>query len=248
MSPRHLLLRILRRWHARIGIVSMLFFLVLALTGLMLNHGSGMGLDARFIHAAWLARWYGMKTDAPRQAFRTAHHELIAANGRWLIDKRTVGEQSPQPIGLAELPGMYAIASDAMLYVYRDDGQLIDRLERNALPGTPVQALGSGEGKFLLRTASGSYSSADALTWQHTRMERAEWSVPVVLSASEQQTYERVLIPGISAQQLLLDLHSGRFAGRYGPLFVDLLAVMLVAMSATGAWLFLRPRRRRERH
>jgi hypothetical protein len=53
-----------------------------------------------------------------------------------------------------------------------------------------------------------------------------------------------MLEPGISVQRLLLDLHSGRFAGRYGPLAVDLLAVFLAVLSLSGAWLFLKPRHR----
>jgi LPXTG-motif cell wall-anchored protein len=57
-----------------------------------------------------------------------------------------------------------------------------------------------------------------------------------------------MLAPGISAQQILLDLHSGRFAGRYGPLVVDLLAVFLGILSLSGAWLFLKRKHRRERH
>ena len=35
----------------------MLFFLILAVTGLILNHGAGLGLDGRYVHAGWLARW-----------------------------------------------------------------------------------------------------------------------------------------------------------------------------------------------
>src|SRR5438445_184683 len=51
MSPRLLLLRLLRRWHARIGFAAMLFFLILAVTGLALNHGPDLGLDGRFVLA-----------------------------------------------------------------------------------------------------------------------------------------------------------------------------------------------------
>jgi len=57
-----------------------------------------------------------------------------------------------------------------------------------------------------------------------------------------------LLEPGVSVQQLLLDLHSGRLAGRHGPLVVDFLAVLLAVLSVSGAWLFLKPRHRRERH
>src|SRR2546430_9805712 len=103
MSPRLLLLRLLRRWHARIGFSALLFFLILAVTGLALNHGQSLGLDGRFVHAEWLARWYGIKSEPPNKRFRSGHHVLTAANGRWLLDGKISGEKLPQPIGLVEL-------------------------------------------------------------------------------------------------------------------------------------------------
>jgi hypothetical protein len=248
MLLRLFLLRLLRRWHARIGFSAMLFFLILAVTGLVLNHGHGLGLDGRYVHADWLAHWYGLKSEPPREAFRSGNHGLVAANGRWLLDGRVSGETLPQPVGLIELAGTVVVASDAALYVYRTDGELIDRLGPDTLPGIPVQAIGSSAHRFVLRTASGNFTSADTLSWQPASRPDITWSVPVRLSAGEQQAYERALAPGISVQQLLLDLHSGRFAGRYGPLVVDLLAVMLSILSLTGAWLFLVPRMHRGKH
>jgi len=77
------------------------------------------------------------------------------------------------------------------------------------------------------------------LSWQPAAQHSALWSAPAELSAEERKSYGETLVPGISLQQLLLDLHSGRFAGSYGPLFVDLLAVLLAALSLSGAWFFL---------
>src|SRR5216683_4497315 len=163
MSPRLLLLRLLRRWHARIGFAAMLFFLILAATGLALNHGRDLGLDARFVHADWLARWYGIKSEPPRRVFRSGHHVLTAANGRWLLDGKISGEKLPQPVGLVELADIFVVASETALYVFREDGELIEKLERGALPGVPVQAIGSSARGIVLRTASGIFTSADAL-------------------------------------------------------------------------------------
>jgi hypothetical protein len=248
MSPRLFVLRFLRRWHARIGLTAALFFLVLALTGLALNHGSDLALDAKYVHVSWLARWYGIKDEPPHRLFRSAHHGLVAAHGRWLLDGRAFGEKLPQPVGLVELHDMVVIAGEASLYVYRSDGKLIDRLERDALPGVPIDAVGSSGRELVLKTAAGTFVSTDALSWQPAPGREIAWSVPNELSASERQAYEKALAPGISVQQLLVDLHSGRFAGRHGPLIVDLLALMLVVLALSGTWLFLVPRRRRERH
>ena len=248
MLLRLFLLRLLRRWHARIGFAAMLFFLILIVTGLVLNHGHGLGLDGRFVHAEWLARWYGIKSEPPRQVFRSGHHGLIAANGRWLLDGKISGEKLPQPVGLAEFADIFVVASDAALYVYRENGELIEKLGPGALPGSPVRAIGSSARGIVLRTASGIFASADALSWRPARQRSVHWSAPAELSTSERQAYEEALTPGVSVQQLLLDLHSGRFAGRYGPLVVDLLALLLAILSLTGAWLFLVPRMHRGRH
>jgi hypothetical protein len=248
MSPRLLLLRLLRRWHARIGFAAMLFFLILAVTGLVLNHGHGLGLDGRFVRAEWLARWYGIKSEPPRQVFRSGHHVLTAANGYWLLDGKTSGQTLPVPLGLVELADIFVVASEAALYVFREDGELIEKVGVGALPGVPVRAIGLSAGNIVLRTESGIFASADALSWRPASQRSVLWSEPAELSVSERRAYEEALAPGISAQQLLLDLHSGRFAGRYGPLVVDLLALLLAILSLTGAWLFLVPRMHRGRH
>src|SRR5260221_280780 len=114
----------------------------------------------------------GVAEDPPRQAFRRGRHDLVAANGGWLLDGRISGEKFPQPVGLAELPDMVVVASSASLYIYGKDGALIDRLEKGALPGAPVQAIGSDAHQLVLRTASGTFESADALSWMPTPRER----------------------------------------------------------------------------
>ena len=248
MSPKLLLLLFLRRWHARIGIAAVVFFLFLAVTGVVLNHATELGLDKRYVHAAWLARWYGIAPQAPSHAFRSGQHDLVAANGRWLLDGRISGEKFPQPVGLAELPGMVVVASSASLYVYGQDGVLVDRLEKTALPGIPVQAIGSGARQLVLRTAAGIFETTDTLSWHPTPRGAIAWSAPAELSAAERERYAELLEPGVSVQRMLQDLHSGRFAGRYGPLVVDLLAVFLALLSLSGAWLFLKPRHHRPRH
>jgi hypothetical protein len=245
MSPKLHLLRFLRRWHARIGFTAMLFFLLLAVTGVIANHGAELGLDTKRVHSAWLARWYGIAAEPPHAAFRSRSHELVAANGRWLFDARPAGDELPDAVGLVEIGDVLVVASQASLYLLRADGRLIDRLEGKALPGGPIESVGSAGAELVLRTPAGVFASADILTWRSASARRVAWSAPVDLSAAERAAYGEALAPGITAQRLLLDLHSGRIAGRFGPLAVDLIALVLVVLATSGAWLFLAHRRRR---
>src|SRR5258708_29411737 len=189
MLLRLFLLRLLRRWHARVGFSAMLFFLILAVTGLILSHGAGLGRNGRYVHAGWLARWYGIQPEPPREAFRSGHHVLVAANGRWLLDGRISGERLPQPVGLIELADIFAVASETALYLFREDGELIEKLERGALPGVPVRALCSSARGIVLRTASGVFASAGALSWRPSTQRCVLWSAPAELSLSPRRGF-----------------------------------------------------------
>ncbi len=247
MSHKLVMLRYLLRGHARIGFAAALFFLILAATGVALNHGHDFRLDGRYLHVFWLARWYGLRVEPPQHAFRSGRHELVAANGRWLLDGRVSGENLPHPIGVAETPDLFVVASAAALYVYRRDGELVEKMERLALPGLPLRAVGASGGEFFLRTESGTFASTDAVSWQRAANHAISWSRPMQLTQADSRRLRDILIPGITVQQVLLDLHSGRFLGTYGEWFVDLMAAMLAALSLIGGWLFLMPRHRRER-
>ena len=63
MSPARRLRRrnTLTIWHRRLGLTAALFVLLLATTGLALNHTDGLRLDERYVGAGWLLRWYGIE-------------------------------------------------------------------------------------------------------------------------------------------------------------------------------------------
>ena len=239
MSPRLRLLRWLRRWHARIGFTAAVFFLLLAVTGVIANHGAALGLDAKRVHSVWLDRWYGLTVEPVREVFRSRSHELVAANGRWLLDARPAGDELPQPVGLVELGDLLVVACPRSLYVLRADGRLVDRVEGGALPAARVESVGSDGAELVVRTPEGTYASADVVSWRPALPRRVSWSVAEELSGADRERYCRALAPGIPLQRLLLDLHSGRIAGRWGPLAVDLVALFLIILAASGAWLYV---------
>ena len=166
MPFRLRLARTLRRWHARIGFAALIFFVLIAVTGVALNHGAALGLDSRQVHSEWLARWCGIRPEQPDQAYRTASHLLVAANGRWLLDGSAVGEKMPRPLGLVELGELIVVGGESSLHVYRSDGALVDRLDDYALPRVPLKAIGAGEGEIVVQTAAGPFTSADVQSAQ----------------------------------------------------------------------------------
>jgi hypothetical protein len=241
-------LRTLRRWHRRIGVVAALFFLLLAISGLMLNHPDGFGLAQHKLHSSVLARWYGFKPVAPRAMYATGEHTLAWGNGTWLLDGRRVAEDAAVPIGMVQIGTQLYVATAQALFEYGPDYRLIEKIPSAALPGAPIRALGIEGDRLLLQTPDATLASHDLMQWQRTGASQARWSALQPVPSGMRAALAGALLPGISLQQLVADAHSGRLFGSSGPVLVDLLAVLLMFLALTGAWLFMRSPRRRRHH
>ena len=70
------------------------------------------------------------------------------------------------------------------------------------------------------------------------------WAIPAStdthLKKMLQYHYRGEVLP---VERVLLDLHSGRFFGPLGPWLIDASAVLLVFLSLTGSWMWLKRRR-----
>jgi len=47
----------------------------------------------------------------------------------------------------------------------------------------------------------------------------------------------------LPVERVLLDLHSGRFFGRFGPWIFDTIAVLLILLALSGTWIWLKRKR-----
>jgi hypothetical protein len=235
----HLLLW-LRRWHGRFGIAAAVFFLFLAATGIALNHTAQLQLAGYRIHAPWLVRWYGIKIENPTQGFAEAGTLLVYANGAWLLNDKVIAENVTQPLGMVKSEGILYIATRESLYIYSTDGLLVEKISSALLPAPPVLAVGTAQSLLILQTASGIYASSAGLDWKAVSPRGVRWSHAVPIASSAQARIAERLAPGISAETLLLDIHSGRIFGSYGPIAADVVALILALLGVSGVVVFFR--------
>ncbi|HED18424.1 MAG TPA: PepSY domain-containing protein, partial [Gammaproteobacteria bacterium] len=48
-------------WHRYMGVGAAAFMLVIAVTGVLLNHTEGLQLDSRHVQSNWILDWYGIQ-------------------------------------------------------------------------------------------------------------------------------------------------------------------------------------------
>jgi len=238
-------IRLVRHWHARIGVLVAIFLLFLALTGLALSHTDSLGLDKRQVSVTWLMRWYGLHSAAPSHGFLFQGGYLAAADGRWVMNGRVLGDAGQIPVGAVSWGGMRSLANAEALYLYMADGRLVDKLSGAALPDHPIKRLGTLDNRLVLETTKGRFVTDDGLAWQPLNQGQPIWSVEQNLPEAESASLIKAFAPSLPLERIILDLHSGRIFGHYGPVLMDIVAIVLIVLSLSGMWIYLRTIRRR---
>lgn len=245
MSHLTRIIRFIRHWHARIGVLAAIFFLMLAVTGLMLNHTEHLQLSKRQINVRWLMTWYGLKGEQPRQGYLFERGYFIGDGRRWLMDGREL-PASPDPvIGVVEVGGMRYVATRSAIHIYQPGGALVDKLADSALPASSLLRIGVDGDALLVQTPQGLFATEDALEWRSIPEKAVVWSEMQSLPESVRTQVASVMAPSLLLERVVLDIHSGRIFGRYGPWVMDVAALVLALLSFSGMWIYLRSIRKR---
>lgn len=239
---------LLRRGHYWLGLGLAMPLVVLAITGVLLNHTDDFNLDARYSSQTWLLNLYGIHPRAPETGYSLNGHWISSArNSLWLDAERLGANTSAPLVGATILDGLLVLAQPSQLRIYTQNGRDVERLD---LPTqrTPISGITTLDGRLLLRGPTGTFStSSNFTTWTD---EAQPWpntsptphKLPAVLQA---RIAQRLAGNTLTWEKILLDLHSGRIFGTWGPYFVDAVAGITVALAITGCLLWLRRNSRR---
>lgn len=244
-DSRGKLRRLTLRWHRWLGGGAAVLILLLAVTGVLINHSHRLGLDQRHVDWRPLLEWYGMGPPQALVAYQAGEHWLLWLDGQLYFDATPVPAELGSPVGAVRIPPGVVVAAGAQgLALFTPDGMLIERIGLSNLPGTPLR-LGRLGDRVLLETATGRYASdADLLQWQRASAP-ATWSAP---QTPPQGLKQRLLSAyrgqGLPWSRVLADLHSGRILGGWGVWLMDLAALALVLLALSGLYNWLARRRR----
>ena len=243
---RHGFARFLRRWHARLGLTAALLFIVLIVTGVALNHTERLGLAHTPIQSPAMTRWYGLPAPQILAVFE-ADGQFIATPQVWLYQGRRLPDGGGAVVGVVRTPEMLAVATAQTLNLYTPTGERIDSLRGAALPHSPITRLGRSANALVLNTVNGVFTSVDGVAWQANAAEvvwaRARTANPQTLAEARTQ-----IAPSLPLERIVLDLHSGRLFGSYGPWLMDTAALVLLTLSISGFWIQWRSWMQKRRH
>ena len=237
----------LRRVHRWFGLSALVFLLLLATTGIALNHTAAWRLDETWVDWRWLLQAYGIEAPRPSVSFTASDTRATLLGGRLYVDGREIARNIGTLAGLAPSGGQVAVASDKEVFLLTASGELVERMDLDPALPAAITEVGLADGRVVLRTGAGLFRFDDDLLnldpAPGLRPDDVQWSAPSAVPPDERARLQDLYRGrGITVERLLADLHSGRIFPRFGALLMDLVAVLLIVLGITGLVMWLRRR------
>lgn len=234
--------RRMRSLHRTMGAAIAVFILIFALTGVILNHSAQFKLDQRYINADWLMALYGIGNVEADISFLVDNKTISQFDTQLFIDARPVTHLDNPLVGVIVLEHLLVLATEKTLILLTPEGELVERMGEEAGVPVPIQNIGTYKDEPVIQSLSGIWSSNSMLNrWEPFSSQNISWSQPYQLPdnvAEELKTF--FYGKGITVEQLMIDIHNGRILGSLGVWLIDFLGIMLLILSFTGLWMWIK--------
>lgn len=230
------------------GLCAALFVLLVTVTGVLLNHTVDFQFDSNHVKSDWVLNWYGI--DAPEQmlSFAAGERSITLMGEHLYLDRREIDGEYRNLVGALHLQEFFVVAVSNNILLLTPRGELVERLQPKDGVPAGMQSVGvDRNGKLVIQGSHDLYQTdADFLGWKRWEGDRTaiRWSVPAPLDPqlkiALQNHYRGEVLP---MERVLLDLHSGRFFGRFGPWVIDAAAILMALLALSGTWIWLKRRR-----
>ena len=227
-------------WHRRIGLTALIFTLVLAVTGIMLNHTEELNLDESTVQSSFILNWYGINPEGTPLNFNAGSIWISQWNEQLFFNGHSIYSHKETLQGAVKINDIIAIALQNFVLLIDDKGEIIELLPTGL--ASPVKNISSLHHKItLLDTQNNVYiSDADFTLWHKANESVDNWSGAEKLSADKIEILQQAFRgQGLSVERVILDLHSGRiFNAHWGIYIMDASAIIMILLSLSGLWIW----------
>lgn len=234
-------------WHRRLGLSTFVVLIFLAISGFALNHSPGLKLNQINLSSNWLLSWYGLEVPAAEGFDVRGSWFYNDGTKRLLVDGNSIAPCTAPLSAVAQTANsVFALCADGLILLTAD-GEFVEQFR--TIDGLPAKTktVATVANRVYLITDSATVEfnpeslaliSVDMATLSETLVDSQLVSAPLPKSL-QKQLKEQASGPSISLETLILDLHSGRFFGQFGVLFIDLIGLLVCILSITGlmAWI-----------
>jgi hypothetical protein len=238
MKNNHKIWRFLFKFHRYTGLSSAIVLLMLAITGIALNHTDELKLDTQMIESESILNWYGIQTSSNLTSFPTQTHWLSQSGQQIYFGHASLRKTENILIGAIETNDFIVTAFNNYLLLLTSEGETIEQIPIDKLEKIGINSLH----QVIIQSKQLTlFSDDDLISWQPYTKRDISWSKPMPLPTLIANKIKKIARSNIlPLERVLLDLHSGRFFGNMGVIIVDITGVLLVLLVLSGCTIWLK--------
>lgn len=230
--------RLLYKFHRYTGLLIGIFVILLAITGIILNHTEELSLDQKYIQSPAILDWYGIAVPEVKKGFAIQRFWLSQLEQQVYLGAIPVFKTPQSLIGVVANSDFITAAFTDSLLLLTLEGGVIERISKPA-----IERVGMTKGGRIYIKSQGNiyYSDDQLLSWELAQTFPGSWSSSVWLPSDLQEQLKAKSRHNILPyERVMLDIHSGRFFGTYGVYFIDFASVLFIFLVISGVWIWLR--------
>ena len=232
----------LKDWHGYVGLGSVIFVMLVSITGLFLIHTDDLHLSDKFVESDLLLSLYEIPTNLPTMSYDVAPHGyIVGVNHKIYLNDQWVAELDSGISGAAVVENVIVVTTTNEVLQITCDGVVVERTYADP----PIEMLGILNDVPIFKSLLGEVTTFISNPHAIDDLNQVNWTVPVnppnelIAEIIRRERHQM-----ITAEKLILDLHSGRLFGNVGKLLFDAIAIALCVLAITGFSQWVRAKNR----
>jgi len=229
--------------HRALGVFCFPFMMLMATTGILLNHTDDLNLSNKDITWGWLMSWYDIKKPEQLIAYDNKNLSITQIDQKIFFNKKEVFKKKQKLLGTIFQDEIHYLLFEAEVSLLTENGELIEAIKmHHGLPSSLISIGASKDQKIYLRSTQSNYlCDFDNLKFIKSEDSDIHWSKESKpLSEISNQLIYEYNGKGISIHKLITDLHNGFFFTSYGKAFLDIVGLLFISLSCTGLWIYFK--------
>ena len=232
--------------HLYVGLGISLLLIHLSITGIFLNHTDDLELNKTYISSTWILNLYGLNVPRPTKIFTIQQDNFSQFDTEVFFNNKPIFLFDSELIGVIKDHENFIIAAQDELFIVNQSGALIDK--KKILSFT-IKSIGKYKEKIVIKDEQLNEWAGKSISdeWIPIIKDNIDWSMPGTMTPLNKKDIKQYFVGnGISLEQIILDFHSGAIFKKEGKLFFDLVSLLLIFLSVSGIWIWLRKIKKRK--
>jgi hypothetical protein len=231
------------KFHRFLGLICFPFIILMASTGMVLNHTDDFKLSRIELRWNWLMSWYDMEKPKDLLVF-SENNKIITQIGKriYLNSKEILTSEQPLIAIKAYKEEIFIILKNKALII-TPEGDLIEKIENHHGFPTPVDKCGIMDRSTLIIQSNDELFICDSDNLEfktQTHSKGIKWiTADINPNQISQELLNNYSGKGINAHKLITDLHNGFFFTSFGKYLLDIIGLLFIFLSGTGLWVYL---------